>query len=88
MGVFFHALQAQGDPAKVGSGHRLTPGITAYLTIIGARDESCDGVFQRASFGSSASANAMWLPSGSVIITVLTLSLDVLLLVSMCRLSR
>src|SRR5256886_13110413 len=34
VGVLFHALQAQRNPAKICCGHRVTPYITEYLTII------------------------------------------------------
>src|SRR5438270_3384244 len=35
VGVLFHPLQAQCNPAKVCCGHRVTPKIREYLTIIG-----------------------------------------------------
>src|SRR6202035_6082603 len=43
VGVLFHPLQAQCNPAKVCCGHRVTPWITKYLTIIGRHMSTAPG---------------------------------------------
>src|SRR5207249_7171792 len=43
VGVLFHPLQGQCNPAKVCCGHRVTPLITEYLTIIGRHMSTAPG---------------------------------------------
>ena len=43
VGVLFHRLQAQCNPPKVYCGHRVTPQITEYLTIIWRHKSTAPG---------------------------------------------